>query len=345
MKKSLKEFKEYYKTKINELLWNQWASLGFSGYGESPAGRPLDPEALLLFTAKMGRYDARLFDEVLDWVNLNSYVINVQRIKSITRKKKFGGEGPLRASADYLNSKHGIRKLKGISKQKKESDEKEALFYLNGEKGIKHFGKAEPVFDSHGYKRGKIELSGNSRNIPLSSEAGLLCKIRYLFGVNARCEIILYLLTHEFGHPSAIAGETYYSQKAVQDTLVEMSKSGIVYIRQDKRVKYYSIEQNRWKEFLEIKEKNIEWTNWVLLFCALEKIWDRINSLKLAQQDRKVQSSELRALMASVKNDIERSNLSVHISDSRRYAPEEYPSVFIGDIEKILKLVVNRSQS
>ncbi|MEA3506815.1 MAG: helix-turn-helix domain-containing protein [Elusimicrobiota bacterium] len=337
MEKSLKEFKEYYKSKINELLWSQWASLGVSGYGESPAGRPLDPEALLLFTAKMARYDARLFDEVMDWVNLNSYAVNVQRLKSITRKKKFGGEGPLGAAADYLNKKHGIRKLKGISKQKKESGEKEDLFYFNGEKEINHFGKAEPVFDSHGYRRGKVELRGNSGNIPLSSEAGLLCRIRYLFGVNARCEIILYLLTHESGHPSGIAGETYYSQKAVQDTLVEMAKSGIVHIRKDKREKYYYIEQERWKEFLGIKGKNLEWINWVLLFSAFEKIWDTISSPKLARQDRKVQSSELRALMAFVKNDIERSNLSIRISDRRRYLPEEYPKVFMDDIGRILK--------
>ena len=49
--------------------------------------------------------------------------------------------------------------------------------------------------------------------------SGAMLQLRALFGIKVRCEIIIYLLTHEAAHPSRIARDAYYFGLAVQNTL------------------------------------------------------------------------------------------------------------------------------
>jgi hypothetical protein len=59
---------------LNELLvflWRQWSILGVPGQGTSEERRVIDPEPLLLLSLSVCRYDARLFDEILDWLMIN----------------------------------------------------------------------------------------------------------------------------------------------------------------------------------------------------------------------------------------------------------------------------------
>jgi hypothetical protein len=67
-----------------DLAWEQWSQLGVSA--APPAQREeraTDPEALLLFTLHVGRYDPRLFDEVLGWLALNAPLISTQRLRNL----------------------------------------------------------------------------------------------------------------------------------------------------------------------------------------------------------------------------------------------------------------------
>ena len=59
----------------------------------------------------------------------------------------------------------------------------------------------------------------------------LTLRLRALFGINVRCEIVLYLLTHEAAHPAEIAQEAGFFERAVQSTLVDMSEPGVVGLR------------------------------------------------------------------------------------------------------------------
>jgi hypothetical protein len=59
-----------------------------------------------------------------------------------------------------------------------------------------------------------------------SRAASLLFSLRALSGVNARAEIVPWQLTHELGHPAAIARDTVYVSKSVQYILNEMENAG-----------------------------------------------------------------------------------------------------------------------
>ena len=49
----------------------------------------LDPEALLLFSAGFARYDQRLYDLILDWQQIHSAQINIQRLKALHAKAEW----------------------------------------------------------------------------------------------------------------------------------------------------------------------------------------------------------------------------------------------------------------
>ena len=83
MVQSLKEFKNSYIELLLTFLWRQWSALGVAGYADTQDRWSIDLEALLIFTCSIGRYDPRLFDEVLDWIDKNGDLINVQRLKKI----------------------------------------------------------------------------------------------------------------------------------------------------------------------------------------------------------------------------------------------------------------------
>lgn len=113
----------------------------------------------------------------------------------------------------------------------------------------------------------------------------VLFKLRSLLGMNAPCEIFLYLMTHEDGsHPSRIARETYYSQKTVQDTLVDIACSGLVQTYKIGREKRYLLNPNDWLNFLKVSSGCPPlWINWPLnvLNLALPLMERRRIRLKL----------------------------------------------------------------
>jgi FdrA protein len=97
MKQLLLEFRNEFIDRILEILWDQWTSLGIAGRGKVRTGSVIDPEALLLISCSIARYDARLFDAILEWLKINGRFVSVLRIKRMLKEEQFIGEGVLTA--------------------------------------------------------------------------------------------------------------------------------------------------------------------------------------------------------------------------------------------------------
>lgn len=73
-------------TVLLDWLWRSWISFGISGHGSAArVDRVIDPEALVLAGSLWARYDARLFDEMLDWLCLHGGLIHLQRLRNLHR--------------------------------------------------------------------------------------------------------------------------------------------------------------------------------------------------------------------------------------------------------------------
>ena len=69
----LKDFNSELRNRMHAFLWRQWGQLGLASASvESKDEWVIDPEALLLLTGTLGRWDPRLFDEVIVWILKNA---------------------------------------------------------------------------------------------------------------------------------------------------------------------------------------------------------------------------------------------------------------------------------
>ena len=87
MKMLQKDFRDIFLDNILGFLWRQWSAIGVLGEARAREPWVIDPEALLVFTLETGRYDPRLFDEVMDWLVTNGHLIDMQRLRGILRKR------------------------------------------------------------------------------------------------------------------------------------------------------------------------------------------------------------------------------------------------------------------
>ena len=74
------------------LLWQQWSALGVAGQVSPNTRSIVDPEALLLVSTVFARHDARLFDEIFDWLLRNGEWVNALRLVRIQAEHHLGDE-------------------------------------------------------------------------------------------------------------------------------------------------------------------------------------------------------------------------------------------------------------
>ena len=227
---SLKEFKDEYLDLLLSFLWRQWSLLGVGGYADSEDTWIIDPEALLLLSFSITRYDARFFDEILDWLNLNGKYINIQRFKNILKKYPFISNTVLSAVAEKMIHLDPHRKNKWEQLAKLYPNDKEkVLFFAKNGITLPVGNDIDIEFKKHRYHRNNLILRHYSKLFISDKPVSLILKLRALFGLNARSEILSYLADGRTAHPSKIAKDTFYYQKTIQDALVDMRISGGIY--------------------------------------------------------------------------------------------------------------------
>lgn len=339
MAPSLTEFRDQYRDQLLRFLWRQWSALGVAGHAKSEDQWSVDPDALLLFTATIGRHDARLFDEVLDWLQANGTFINVQRLRRIQKTEGFAGGRVLAAIATMLGKGADALKWKGLAEAVGPADNSESLFYLPDYKPMPVLGTPDERFAQFGLLRDAPALRGYSQEFRPNEQATLALQLRALFGVNARSDILQYLLTHQAAHPADIARQTYYFQKTVQDALVDMHCSGVVELRTSGREKHYWVQSSAWIALLNRRdESNMPyWVAWPAVFSVLERIWLKLQDPTLYATDQLMVAVELRQLLSEIRPAVEKAELPVNFLSRRQYIGEEYVDTFLADISLILR--------
>ena len=295
---SLTNFREEYLQLVLRFLWRQWSALGVAGYADTGDAWAIDPEALLLLTCTMGRYDPRLFDEVIDWLTTNERFINVQRLKSLLEKEGFKGNAVLCAVAGTMKREGRRSKWARLAQRPKDEPEERYLFRLPNNSILPLVGQPDPIFHEYGWLRNPLELRGLSKDFPPRGTPCLWLRLRALFGVNARCEILLYLLIAGRANSSDIARQTHFFQRTIQDALSELAGSGLLASQRLGREKLYWLKDvDKWEDLLGVSRTEMHWICWAPLFAALESIWLCIQSDAFDNAPPMLQMSQLRTLM------------------------------------------------
>ena len=296
METSLRQFRDEYLELLLRFLWREWTALGVAGQEQTPVRHVIDPEALLLFTCSLGRYDQRLFDEVLDWLATNGRFLNVQRMRNMLRQEKFGCGHVLSAVAGWLSQHESPMKWKLLAKTALPGRERESLFFLPDGRPLPDSFDKDPIFLAHGLVRNPVVLRGYSRTFSADAMSCHLLKLRALFGVNARCDVLAYLTMNRSGHPRKIAREMYYSQKAIHEVMADLASSGFVHSARLGRERIFRVSAAG-LPLLTGGTEIAGWVNWPVLLSTADAVWRKTDELSTSALEPLLESSEITLAM------------------------------------------------
>jgi hypothetical protein len=191
------------------ITWGAWAELGVSGWARTHRDWAVDPEPLIIVTPLIAARDARLRDEALDWCIHNWRHISRVRLRNLLRTQ----------SDDVTDAYAGFAAT------------------------VNAHGGANWPAES---QASAFATTGRSMPPALSRDSLIWLRMRAMFGVSARTEILRYFLTHERGRASvtALAAASGYTKRNIADECTTLQRAGVLAVRTVLNRLYYSLDRD-----------------------------------------------------------------------------------------------------
>ena len=292
---SVNKFKQELLDSILTLLWKQWTQFGVAGAVNSKDDWVLDPEALLIFSAHFARYDQRLYDLVIDWLQCNGESINLPRLKALLKRFDHAD----RKSLGFIAASVKSKKWQPLAKSLLPKDSGvETMFF-----GNEFVPKPDETALRYGLKRNQYVQSNKVMPFASTGNASLLLRLRGAFGMSARAEAILTMLNKEFCRIQDVADAGGFSWKSASDVLDELCTSGIaVTLDKNKRGRTYFL-----KDASAIRSlfgvDTVRFPDWLTIFEMLSVVWHCISNPRLAEVSERTAVGELQREFAEKVND------------------------------------------
>jgi len=318
MPTSLASFRREFLDGVLGLLWRQWSSLGVTGPTRSANACPLDPEALIAITAAMGRWDGRLLDEAMAWMRDHEALLHAQRLKSLLAEEYFSGASSVAAMvASSCTRQASSVKWKKVLEAKGKAS---SPYFLQVDLSpLPHLGKPDPAFARYGWLRDPVQLRHQVQGFDPAEPACLLLKLRAVFGLSSRCEILAWLWTHEQGTPSEIARAVGYQQRTVHEALEGLRLSGTVRKSQRGNETPYSLHKEIWAPLMQAEAVSPDpWHHWPSIYSLIEQLHLTFNHQALWAAPESLLAAELHQLHLRLRPHLESSGLGIKMSSLLR---------------------------
>ena len=342
---SVKEFKEHLLESMLNILWKQWSTVGLYSNLEQENKFLIDPESLLCVSCFFGRFDPRLFDEVISWLSENGNLLNIDRLKNVLRFFINSETNVLGAVAEYLVKKEQKRKWDRVvhfCTKKKKEEKIQNLFVAKDLVPVPVVGKFDPVFLRWGFRRNEVNLRKRIQKIDFEKPCNLLLKLRSFFGVNARADIYAFLLFSEGDNSLQISQKVHFNQRNVYQVLNDMHKSGLVEKKSIGKRSLYTIDHSSWINFFRI-EVQLSYIIWSKVFSALSYLYEKMIYQPERFEDSYLASSEFREISEKFIPEIETSGLRVQSSHLEKLTGESYTPQFIDYVRNILNQLMGNT--
>jgi len=239
------------------LAWGAWVELGVSGWTETHSDWAIDPEPLIVFTTFLGDEDARLRDEATDWCVRNWRYVSKTRLKNLVREQPPAARHAFGAFAATVGE---------------------------------HAGVVWP----YASEPRRFTLTGRSSGPRLDKPSMVWLRLRTMFGLGARAEILRYFLSQEDGRSSAatISAATNYTKRNISEECETLAHAGVLNVRPMGNRFYYSLAKRTELEAFVGSVPTIT-PNWIAMFdvarqlVTLESAADTGTTRTLAVKARK----------------------------------------------------------
>ena len=300
-----------------ELAWSQWTAIGVAG--THATGRTIvDPEALLLATLAVGRSDARLFDEALDWVAANAQSLDMARLRRLG-KRATPEQHRLLGLVAQVAIKHGAKSgfnqiaWAGLLAREQQGDYSPEPLFRSQRSDAEAWAQVDQQFADAGFLRSSPDLRGMSRNPDATRPACLRFRARGLVGPGAKAEVLTYLWTHEWAHGRLVAERAAFNQAPVAEYLSALAEAGLADRRSDGRRTLYRLTPG----LRAIAAPEPTYVDWVRAWPALVAVLDALRPVGLSDEAGWVRLAEA---LDSQRDGLETEGFGVEVGDLRGWA-------------------------
>jgi hypothetical protein len=314
--------------------WNEWAQMGVLADAHRESPWATDPEALLLFTFQVGRNDARLFEEALDWLARNASLISIQRFRNhyASDHDEQLGEGAI----GWL-SREVPAHLR--PRQARQAGDPLTLFY-----DARTPADPDPAFLEQGLLKQTTERSRKSRPPDLSKPINFPFRLRRGFGVGSRAEVMRFLLTatresrvasRPLFTTLAVADAAGFVKRNVQETLNSLAAAGWIehVIRGNEHL--FGIDADQWRSVAWRSDSPLPvYRDWAHVLKALSELHRWLNDSGMDDLSPYLQASGARRLVAEIAPSLGYAGIPATERASAEGA--DYWKVFVDWVEQVL---------
>ena len=293
---SVIEFKKDLIDAILDLIWKQWTQLGIAGQVAVASTRVLDPEALLIFSARFARFDQRLYDLVIDWLQCNGESINLPRLKAVLKRFPEADK----RSLGFIAASVKLKKWNVLVKSLLPDEEVvvETMFFAPDGSANDFTPHPDETALRYGFRRNRYVQGNKVMPFPKDGTAALLLRLRGAFGMSARAEAVLAMLNKEFCRIRDVADAGGFSWKASSDVLNELCASGVATtLDKTKRGRTYFLKDPQAMRSL-FGVDHVVFPDWPTIFEMLHVLWECLGNPHMNEVSEKTASGELRRVFA-----------------------------------------------
>jgi len=317
---SLREFREEFREKLIEIHWRQWSSLGVVSQVEEEKDWIIDLEGLISSTLFIGKFERRLLSLSAEWIRKNGEWVNLSRLKRMG-KYFYQVDKPLQEPLVPEKVFELIGNvLKNVTRQKELIGIKEAGSIYNLPQEYKE------IFE-------KVEMRDKTTEPHVQKPCLLQLYLRGIFGVNARVEVLLYLLAKSEGNSRQIAREVYFDQKVVYRILERWARVG--FVEKGPERKYLLKDAQEFIARLKLKDMP-HYINWPRSFLLFARILQVLYSSPWAEEEYLL-SSFFRDIVDEAK--IIGRMVNISFSDSNLYRGSEYFRPFATELMQLMERI------
>ena len=297
---SAQEYKKQIFEAVENLLWKQWTALGIPGHiAALNSNTVLDPEALLVFSAGFARYDQRLYDLILDWLQVHSSQINIQRLKALHAKSEWKDSASLGYMSAVAAKTNPIRwKKPAMDYLPDDTSSPVALFLDEDGEPERYIPRQDEQALKYGFLRNvRIDDAQKMSAFLPKTTATLLLRMRGFLGISARAETLLVLLTSPRCKVQDIVDRSGFTWKSIQDVLGELTSGGFVSsVDGVSRGKLYDLpEPDSIRKLFGIRQGCL-FPNWLCIYDAIGLLWQTVSNPRLSEVSEETFSHELDSL-------------------------------------------------
>jgi hypothetical protein len=304
--------------------WDEWAQMGVLATPHRRSPWAQDPEALIVFTLEVARADARLFDELMDWLLVNESLLSVRRLRALCTDET--DRALVAAALGWLAHQRPRARL-GNRELLTDMTTLQQLFRSGGP-----VSKADEDFAAAGWLRPPLVPSHKSSPPDPMAPINLAFRLRQILGVSVRSEAVRVLITTDapWINAQTLARSTGYAKRNVHEALAGLSKADVVSAFTVNGEQRYKAARPAWAALLGCPPDELPSDRaWPQLFGALRRILRWSSQPELITTSDYLLASNARDLLEAIRPDLAFAGIPVDLSPS--------PENTLRELEEVIK--------